>query len=30
MNVLSLMENSGMIKVTGIDAKFGLKVYKAV
>lgn len=29
MNVLDLMETSGMIKVTGMDAKFGLKVYKA-
>ena len=28
MNILTLMENSGMIKVTGIDTKFGLKVYK--
>lgn len=29
MNILNLMENSGMIKVAGIDAKFGLKLYKA-
>lgn len=28
MNILGLMESSGMIKVAGIDAKFGLKVYK--
>lgn len=29
MNILNLMENSGMIKVAGIDQKFGLKVYKS-
>lgn len=29
MNILNLMETSGMIQVVGIDAKFNLKVYKS-